>query len=218
MRACSPRGARSGGSLAAARAVAPQKMEMEMEMPDASGESPACKRRRRRWHLTRRARGSASQDAGGVPSHRGSAEPPPPRPPSPSPPTPAGAKAWPNTKPSRQPVMCCDGARVRVGDDRRSVIRAAARERDRLDDASMLDPRVRARAARARPSEKRAVASDDGGPPWSGCVTDAPARGKARRHERRGATRASDGANARRARCAHRQVGAKVAHVGLSFH
>ena len=34
----------------------------------------------------------------------------------------------------------------------------------------------------------------------SGCVTDAPARGKARRHERRGATRASDGANARRAR------------------
>ena len=64
----------------------------------------------------------------------------------------------------------------------------------------MLDPRVRARAARAHPSEKCAVASDDGGPPWRDCVTDAPARGKERRHERRGATRASDGANARRAR------------------
>ena len=51
------------------------------------------------------------------------------QPPCSSPPTPAGAKAWPNTKPSRQPVMCCDGARVRVGDDRRLAIRAAARER-----------------------------------------------------------------------------------------
>ena len=88
--------------------------------------------------------------------------------------------------------------RACAGGRRSSVGNQGGRARETVSTTRRCS--ARARAARARPSEKCAVASDDGGHPLSGYVTDAPARGKARRHERRGATRASDGANARRAR------------------